>query len=115
MTFEFNYREEVLRTCPDFFTEDMNTKMSRGGLGIAGEAGEVADLIKKFVFHDKPVDHDKIIKELGDVYWYLEYLCAVFGLTREQVMEANSKKLRARFPNGWSPAAANAKADEVRA
>jgi NTP pyrophosphatase (non-canonical NTP hydrolase) len=39
------------------------------GLGIAGEAGEVADLIKKEIGHGHPVDRQKILGELGDVLW----------------------------------------------
>lgn len=39
-------------------------------LGLIGEGGEVADLIKKFEFHKHPVDKDKLVKEIGDFIWY---------------------------------------------
>ncbi len=111
-----NYREEVMRNCPNFETDHYTKQLSLGGLGVAGEAGEVADLIKKVLHHEVPVltVKDKLIKEMGDVYWYLEYLCAALGVSRDDVLEANVAKLRARHPNGWSPASQQAKADEVR-
>jgi NTP pyrophosphatase (non-canonical NTP hydrolase) len=110
----FHYRTEVLRTCPNFDKDDEQTKLSLAGLGVAGEAGEVADLIKKFLHHGKPIDRDKLIKEMGDVYWYLEYLGATIGVSTEDVMRANAAKTRARFPNGFSHEAANARADEAQ-
>ncbi len=108
-----NYREEILRTCPNFGNESFSHKLTLGALGVAGEAGEVADLLKKVLFHGKPLDRAKLIKEMGDVYWYLEYLGATIDVTRDEVMAANIEKLRARFPNGFSHEAANARADEV--
>lgn len=108
------YREEVLRNCPNFGTDTIEKKLSLSGLGVAGEGGEVADIIKKVLHHEVPLAsvRDKIIKEMGDVYWYLEYLGATLGVTTQEVMQANVDKLRARHPNGWSPASQQAKADE---
>lgn len=66
-------------------------------LGIAGEAGEVADLIKKERCHGAPRDSQKMLKELGDVLWYLSVVAAQYGFTLEQVKDANIAKLRARY------------------
>ncbi len=109
-----NYREEVLRNCPNFETDTMEKKLSLGGLGVAGEAGEVADLIKKVLHHGVPLDsvREKMKKELGDVRWYLEYVEAALGFTREEIELANVEKLRLRHPNGWSQESQRAKADE---
>jgi NTP pyrophosphatase (non-canonical NTP hydrolase) len=110
-----NYRDEVMRNCPNFKTDAMIEKLSLGGLGVAGEAGEVADLIKKILHHDVPLDavRDKLIKEMGDVYWYLEYLAAALDIDTEAVLRANVEKLRLRHPNGWTTATQQAKADEA--
>lgn len=116
-----NYREEVLKNCPKFSDTYLEDKLSLGALGVAGEAGEVADLVKKILHHrvegqtcDEAlaVNEAKLIKEMGDVYWYLELLGAVLGVSTEQVLIANVEKLRARHPNGWSPQSQQAKADE---
>lgn len=107
--FTTRYRDAVMRNCPNFGTDSMETKLSLGGLGLAGEAGEVVDLIKKVLHHGKPIDREKLILEMGDVRWYLEYLDAALGVTREEVEAANMKKCFARYPNGFSHEAANAK------
>lgn len=128
---KMDYRKEVLGNCPSFETDTIEKKLSLGGLGVAGEgaevldvmmlaagvsakSGTVADTIKKVLHHDVPVERvkDKLVKEMGDVYWYLEYLGAALGMTREQIMQANVDKLRVRHPNGWSAASQQAKADE---
>ena len=71
------------------------------GLGIAGEAGEVADLVKKEYFHGHPRDPDKMLKELGDVLYYLSVQAWFYGYTLEEVARANNEKLAARYPNGF--------------
>ena len=72
------------------------------GLGIAGEAGEVADLIKKHVGHDHDLDNDKLIKEIGDVLWYAAVLSNAVGVPLQTVAQRNIDKLRARYPEGFS-------------
>lgn len=114
-TREWNYHDEVMRNCPNFATDSIREKLSLGGLGVAGEAGEVADLIKKVLHHEVPLTdemREKIVREMGDVHWYLEYLAAALGFTTEHVLIRNIEKLRARHPKGWSPASQRAKADE---
>ncbi len=74
-----------------------------GALGLAGEVGEVVELIKKDRFHSRPLDRTKLCSELGDVLWYLTYLAASFGLTLEEIAGANRDKLRARYPDGFTP------------
>lgn len=82
------------------------------GLGVAGEGGEVADEVKKVVFHGKTLDRAKLIKEMGDTLWYLARLSAKLGTTLEEVALLNAMKLQKRYPNGYSDEAAAAKADE---
>ncbi len=71
-------------------------------VGLAGESGEVAELIKKGVFHGHGVDHEKLKKELGDVLWYVAGLCRIYSISMEEVMRANIKKLKIRYPNGFN-------------
>ncbi|WGF40274.1 MULTISPECIES: nucleoside triphosphate pyrophosphohydrolase family protein [Lysinibacillus] len=72
------------------------------GLGIAGEAGEVADLIKKAMFHGHVIDHVEVKKELGDVMWYLANIARLAGLSLDEIAEANIEKLKKRYPDGFS-------------
>lgn len=65
-------------------------------MGLAGESGEVVDLLKKVLFHGKELDELKLVSELGDVLWYLVALCQKFGLSIEEVMTSNIAKLQQR-------------------
>lgn len=76
-------------------------ELANYGLGITGEAGEVADLIKKSMFHGHEVDKSEIKKELGDVLWYLANIATLAGLTLEEIATANVDKLMKRYPNGF--------------
>lgn len=83
-------------------------------MGLAGEAGEVCDLVKKWQHHRAPRDAAKLRKELGDVLWYLAHACNVMGWRMEDIAAENVAKLRARYPDGFSTEASIAKADEVK-
>lgn len=100
------YQKEAARTLipvPDFQITPDQVMLSWNCLGLAGEAGEVADLVKKAIYHQQGLDREKLVKELGDVMWYLAAICSVLGITLDDVAQANVKKLRARFPEGYSP------------
>ena len=104
-----DYRKEMLYTASvSLEKESFEKQLSLGALGLGGESGEVVDLIKKVLHHGKPLDKDKLIEEMGDVRWYLEYLAASIGVSMEEIETRNIKKLRARYPNGFSKEAANA-------
>ena len=73
-------------------------------LGLTGEAGELADKIKK-VYRDKcgvfkQEEREAIAKELGDVLWYLTRLGATLGFSLEQIAEMNIEKLADRAKRG---------------
>jgi len=98
------YTELALRTAPhvtDIHIEPRNEYLLLGVIGLAGEAGELLELVKKHIFHGHPLDPQKVLKELGDVEWYANLLRDYFGFTLEQVHEANIAKLAARYPNGF--------------
>ena len=73
-------------------------------LGLAGEAGEVAEKVKKII-RDKggeftPDDRMAIRKELGDVLWYVAQICSDLDIKMESVAVANLEKLRVRQEKG---------------
>jgi len=69
-------------------------------LGLNGEAGEVAELIKKMIRDEAGVLSDdrreKLKKELGDVLWYLSQHARLAGLSLNEVAEGNLAKLASR-------------------
>ena len=71
-------------------------------LGLAGEAGEVANKIKK-VYRDNTTGHEirhEIAKELGDVLWYVAAVATEFGLELDSIAQANLDKLESRRDRG---------------
>ena len=80
-------------------------ELLNGALGLTGEAGEVADSIKKTIFHGHGLDLDGLVKELGDVCWYLALLCHAIDVPLEEVMTRNIEKLKKRYPEGFSESA----------
>lgn len=78
-----------------------------GCLGLAGEAGETLDIVKKWIFHEKPLDEEHLKKELGDVMWYMAMICSSFGFDLDEIMQMNIDKLMARYPDGFDTARAN--------
>ena len=71
-------------------------------LGLCGESGEVADIVKKFRFQGHDLDFDHIAKELGDVAWYLAVGAYAIGFDLESIFRMNKEKLKARYPDGFS-------------
>jgi NTP pyrophosphatase (non-canonical NTP hydrolase) len=67
-------------------------------LGLTGEAGEVAELLKKHLFHSRPLDQSALLNELGDVLWYLTALATTFGFTLTAIAQNNIHKLSQRYP-----------------
>ena len=72
-----------------------DAELSYLGLGLNGEAGEVADKIKKHL-RDGKLDIGGIIYELGDVCWYIARLAESLGYSLEDILEINHSKLESR-------------------
>lgn len=100
------YQRESGRTAGD-------TSLAVLALGLCGEAGEVAELVKKHLGHGQPLPRVKLMLELGDVLWYLARVANENGLLLSEVAEANILKLRARYPDGFSHKAAAERKDEA--
>jgi len=81
-------------------------------IGVAGESGEVVDLVKKEVFNNKTIEPAETLKECGDVLFYMAGLLDAYGWTIEDALSQNISKLRTRYPEGYSDEAAAAKRDQ---
>lgn len=98
------YQTHALRTAAGSIRSDCFDSFDlvlNGALGLAGEAGEVVDLIKKYLYQGHPLDKEKLVNELGDVCWYVAVLADGLGYRLEDVMQGNVEKLRKRYPNGF--------------
>jgi len=73
-----------------------------GILGLAGETGECADLVKKGFFQDGRDIREDLKDEAGDVLWYVVEVISAMGWTLEEVAQHNVEKLKRRYPEGFS-------------
>ncbi|MEH7355089.1 nucleoside triphosphate pyrophosphohydrolase family protein [Neobacillus drentensis] len=93
------YQNLALRTR----NENIGTvqELANYALGLNGESGEVADLIKKAIFHGHELNRHELAKELGDVMWYVANISKVAGFTLEEITTMNVTKLMKRYPDGF--------------
>lgn len=93
-----DYHRAAMRTAPELDRQQM---LIDAALGLTGEAGEVADLVKKANYQGHILDKDAIMKELGDVAWYIALACQGLGVTMQEVLQMNVDKLKKRYPDGF--------------
>lgn len=96
-----DYQKEALRTenLLKFSKEGM---LANGALGLSGESGECADIVKKHLFQGHELDAEKLANELGDVAWYLALASYAIGYDLETILQMNVDKLKARYPHGFT-------------
>ena len=70
-------------------------------MGLCGESGEAIDLMKKHLYQGHELDQEKLIKELGDVAWYLAEAATGLNIDLSEVLQRNLDKLHARYPQGF--------------
>lgn len=70
-------------------------------MGLCGEAGEVIDHVKKWLAQGHDLDKDHMVKELGDVAWYLAEAATALDVPLELVFQRNIDKLKSRYPQGF--------------
>lgn len=71
--------------------------------GLAGEVGEVCEIIKKSHRDACKPDKEALVKELGDVLWYLTNIATLYGITLKEAIEKNIEKLTARHGGEYKP------------
>ncbi len=84
----------------DKIVTEGDTRLVENTLGLVGEAGEVAEKIKKYLRDNSKVSQKEIVKELGDVVFYATALSNYFYSNLEDVMQVNMDKLDDRAKRG---------------
>lgn len=72
-------------------------------LGLAGESGQLIDLVKDYTFKGKDLDREKLVAEMGDVLWYLSQIAQWADVPFDEVAQNNIDTLNRRYPNGFTP------------
>ena len=93
------YQSLAMRTLnPELDQKDV---LINGVMGLCGESGEAIDLVKKHLHQGHPLDRDGLIRELGDIAWYLAETAHALDVDLETVLSGNIEKLRRRYPEGF--------------
>lgn len=82
-------------------TLDRKDVLINSVMGLCGESGEAIDIVKKWLMQGHELDKEHLIKELGDVAWYLAEAATALDVPLETVFQENLDKLHRRFPNGF--------------
>jgi len=92
--------QDIAKTTAKKF-DNPEIEIATWGLGIAGEAGDVASCIKKTFAHKN--DQTLGIREnLGDTLWYAAMICNFFNWNFQEIMDENTEKLKKRYPSGFT-------------
>ncbi len=97
------YQKLAMRTASGM-NHNKNDMLMNAALGICGEGGEVADMVKKATFQGHELDKEHLAKELGDVAWYIAVGAYAIGYDFETILQMNIDKLKARYPDGFESA-----------
>lgn len=88
------YQEEAFRLVSE---EGRKNPVLNGVLGLGGESGECIDLVKKHLFQGHDLNKDDLVKELGDVLWYIAETASGLGVSLSEVARINLEKLHKRY------------------
>ena len=108
------YVENALKTEANDFeaigqrlSEEENQRLLHAGIGLATEAGEFLDALKKHLFYGKDLDRVNLAEEMGDIFWYCAIISDQLGVDFATVMNTNISKLKARYGEKFSETSAN--------
>jgi NTP pyrophosphatase (non-canonical NTP hydrolase) len=93
------YQSKAMRTLNPVLKE--KDILLNSVMGLCGESGEAIDIVKKWLCQGHELDKEHLIKELGDVAWYLAEAATALGVPLEEVLQGNIDKLEKRYPNGF--------------
>ena len=107
-----DYQEKAMTTLNPAL--DKKDVLINSVMGLCGESGEAIDIVKKWLMQGHDLDKEHLIKELGDIAWYLAEAATALDVPLETVLQGNLDKLRQRFPNGFSTeASVHRKKDDI--
>jgi NTP pyrophosphatase (non-canonical NTP hydrolase) len=95
--------DEIINPCWNFAgrCDTHKDEVMNAVLGLGGESGEIVDQVKKMYYHTQkpdPFHREKIISELGDSFFYHIKFMELLGITLEECLEDNRRKLESRHP-----------------
>ena len=96
-----------------FKVDTFKQMVNHAALGVCGEAGELADCLKKHVHYGKKIDFQNLVEELGDLRFYIQSIQNIFNIPERAILQYNANKLSKRYAElAYSDEAAIARADK---
>lgn len=93
------YQSLAMRTLnPELKRKDV---LINSVMGLCGESGEAIDIVKKWLAQGHALDRAHLLRELGDVAWYLAEAATALEVPLEEILQANLEKLKSRYPQGF--------------
>ena len=103
------YQLQAMRTAKP---GDTDFDLMHAAYGLAGEAGEFADCVKKAHVYGRELDRANAAEELGDILWFVALACNALNVPMSTVAQQNIDKLRQRYPEKYSDQHAKARLDK---
>jgi len=98
-----DYIKGALRTEPQaYYPDRINMQALHAYMGLITEVGELVDTFKKHIFYGKEIDHENLVEELGDLFWYTALMADYLGVSFEEIMQRNNTKLKLRYPEKFT-------------
>jgi NTP pyrophosphatase (non-canonical NTP hydrolase) len=105
------YQHRAMRTAKPMEPSD---DLMHAALGLAGEAGEFADAVKKHLVYGQPLDKANAIEEIGDIMWFCALACSALSIDMGRVAQMNIDKLKRRYPEKYADDLAVARLDKEK-
>ena len=96
----------------DFTLTPQQAELLHAAIGLAGEAGELLDTVRKHVFDGQPMDRENVIEEIGDLGFFIEAFLQIIGVSREEIEQRNMAKLSKRYEGGYTDQQAQERKDK---
>ena len=98
-----NYQKEAMKTLnPELNKKDI---LINSVMGLCGESGEAIDIVKKWLMQGHDLDKNHLIKELGDIAWYLAEAATALNVPLDTILQGNLDNLPKRYPDGFNTSA----------
>lgn len=95
----FDEYQRLTRRTVDY-SSSTRDRMAQFAMGAAGEAGELSEVVKKHLFHDRRNVREKVREEAGDCAWYLAQVLDQFGISMQSCIEFNLEKTKTHHAKG---------------
>lgn len=109
---ELKKYQKLVKTTAKSDFKNKYDEIANWGLGVSGEAGDLAGCIKKTIYHNNN-QIAGIRENVGDTMWYLAMICNFYGWDFEEILAENIKKLKKRYSKGFTSKEASRKGKRI--